>query len=228
MNQRSSRFALIPWYVLQNKNITHAEKLLVALINSLSIESGYAWPSNDYLAQAMVSDDRQIRRWLEHLEAIGIIQRKFVTGRDGQSQRLLSIRMDYELPGGGVNHPEGEGEFHPEGEGVNHPVKEKVNLTINNKIKDKEKEQLIFSEIWELYGKRGGKQPAYKNWLLLSRPEREEVIAHIPTYISHHLEADKAEFIPHMATYLSQRRWESALPYESKLSQSNPWKQIKW
>ena len=232
MEPRMNRFVMMPWHVLASKSITPSEKLLVAVINSLSIEQGYAWPSNEYLANVMGSDERQVRRWIEGLCEAGILIRKYVKRKDGSQQRILSVRMDSELPGGGEGeiHPGGRVENTREGEGENHPPYYSI-LSSSNTLNRKEKKQEAeaqFEELWVIYGKRGGKAPALKLYMRLSSEERALVNEHIPQYIEHHVAADKEDYIPHFSTYLNQKRWESALPYESKVQLSNPWSKVKW
>jgi len=232
MEPRMNRFVMMPWHVLASKSITPSEKLLVAVINSLSIEQGYAWPSNEYLANVMGSDERQIRRWIEGLCEAGILIRKYVKRKDGSQQRILSVRMDSELPGGGEGeiHPGGRVENTREGEGENHPPYYSI-LSSSNTLNRKEKKQEAearFEELWVIYGKRGGKAPAFKLYMRLSEDERALVNEHIPKYIEQHVAADKEDFIPHLSTYINQKRWESALPYEGKVQSSNPWSNVKW
>lgn len=226
-----NRFVMMPWSVLASKSVTPSEKLLVAVINSLSIEQGYAWPTNDYLAAVMGSDERQVRRWIEGLCEAGILIRKYVRRKDGSQQRILSVRMDSELPGGeGEIHPGGRVENTREGEGENHPPYYNI-LSSSNTSNTKYKKQEIearFNELWAIYGKRGGRQPALKAYVRLSESEQALVHEHVPQYIEHHVAAEKEDFVPHFSTYLNQKRWESALPYESKVQSSNPWSKVKW
>jgi hypothetical protein len=226
-----NRFVMMPWSVLASKSVTPSEKLLVAVINSLSIEQGYAWPTNDYLAAVMGSDERQVRRWIEGLCEAGILIRKYVRRKDGSQQRILSVRMDSELPGGeGEIHPGGRVENTREGEGENHPPYYNILSSSNtsNTKYNKQEMEARFNELWVIYGKRGGKQPALKAYFRLSESEQALVHEHVPQYIEHHVAAEKEDFVPHFSTYLNQKRWESALPYESKVQLSNPWSKVKW
>jgi hypothetical protein len=226
-----NRFVMMPWSVLASKSVTPSEKLLVAVINSLSIEQGYAWPTNDYLAAVMGSDERQVRRWIEGLCEAGILIRKYVRRKDGSQQRILSVRMDSELPGGeGEIHPGGRVENTREGEGEDHPPYYNILSSSNtsNTKYNKQEMEARFNELWVIYGKRGGKHPALKAYFRLSESEQALVHEHVPQYIEHHVAAEKEDFVPHFSTYLNQKRWESALPYESKVQSSNPWSKVKW
>ena len=62
-----SYYAVIPATVLFNENLKANEKLLYALITSLSNKEGYCYASNKYLGEKLKFDSTTISRWITNL-----------------------------------------------------------------------------------------------------------------------------------------------------------------
>lgn len=97
---------------------------------------------------------------------------------------------------------------------------------LNDKV-DNNEVQEQFEKVWVEYTKVGPKKVACDRFKKLSESNRLEIINHVPRYIQSHREAEKMDFIPHFATYLSQERWNDELPYKSKPIEEAP-KPIKY
>ena len=96
------------------------------------------------------------------------------------------------------------------------PSYQDCNSNKDNSIKIIDKNISMFETIWNLYQKKGVKQTAKKAFDKLRADEIEIIQTHIPKYIECHEKADKMDFIPHLSTYLNQKRWNDELPYSPK------------
>jgi hypothetical protein len=65
-----------------------------------------------------------------------------------------------------------------------------------------------FEKFWKTYKKPVGKARAYKIFMKLKREEIDQILATVSDFVLYNLEA---QFRPHPATYLNQRRWEDEL-----------------
>jgi hypothetical protein len=98
---------------------------------------------------------------------------------------------------------------------------------INDKVDTNEiKEQ--FEKVWIDYTKVGPKKLAFERFKKLTEVNRLHIINHVPRYIQSHRDAQKMDFIPHFATYITQQRWEDELPYKPKIAEPVPTKPIKY
>ena len=80
---------------------------------------------------------------------------------------------------------------------------------------EEQKEQdTPFETIWTLYGKVGNRKTSLEKWTKFKLDERKQIESHIPLYIKNHSDNDKLSFLPHLTTYLTQRRWLDELPYK--------------
>jgi hypothetical protein len=93
-------------------------------------------------------------------------------------------------------------------------VNEKVD---NNLIKEQ------FEQVWIAYTKVGPKKVAYERFKRLTETNRLHIINHVPNYIQSHRKAEKMDFIPHFATYISQERWNDELPYQQSVENKGSW-----
>lgn len=209
-------YAVITAEVLYDRNLTDTQKILYAVITNLSDEHGKCFPSNGYLADIMNSSEETIRRHLQALEGKRYIYRH-VTLIKGRRQRYLSL-----APVEQKKHPHNDKGTPPQSYGVPPTELRGIITKTNNK---KEYTPLVstnvdtntpFENIWNMYGKKVGKQPALRSWKRLSKTERLQVEQHLPKYIENHRSADKLKFLPHLSTYLNQKRYLESLPYEEQ------------
>jgi hypothetical protein len=61
-----------------------------------------------------------------------------------------------------------------------------------------------FVEVWEAYGKKVGRETAFRAWKRLTKDEKEQAKSHIPHFV---LGSSDLQFRPHLSTYLNQRRF---------------------
>ena len=67
MEKQFSTFSVIPTEIIINKEISSTEKLLYAVISSLTNEKGYCWASNQYLGDLIGISERHASRSINNL-----------------------------------------------------------------------------------------------------------------------------------------------------------------
>ena len=94
--EQQNYYAVIPSYILNAKDITSDEKLLYALISSLSNDKGFCYASNAYFAKRFGKSESSIKRWLSNLVSKNYVSSK-VNYKPGSKQvesRNLNICND--------------------------------------------------------------------------------------------------------------------------------------
>ena len=72
---------------------------------------------------------------------------------------------------------------------------------------------------------------AARGWSKIPHAIRPDVLNHIREYVRLHKDVEKMTFLPHLSTYLNQRRWESEMPYSREdmpKKKPNNWENIDW
>jgi len=218
-NQETTNyFILFPSYLLDHLN-PH-ECILMGVLISLAKKEGYAYPSNDMLARTLNTSDATIRRMLTKLESEGYIKRDIQRNANGEIIARHIHIMDSLLNGG---MPKNEPTLRPEMSiplcsNLSIPSAQKWaidNNTNNNINKDSINDiEAAFVLIWDRYHKRGNRKTSLAAFKRLNKNDMKAIWEHIPQYVDAHIRAGKLEFLPHLSTYINQRRWEDALPYQ--------------
>lgn len=211
-------YAVLTAQVLYDKRLNDKQKLLVCVIGNLQNMKGYCYATNAYLADCMNCDERTIRRNLETLESIGYISRRIGIGQE----RIIYVTDAPRTP---MSTPTDKNVLPPRTQMSALITKDnnKVEKSLSNTTKAVLDE--TFDKVWNMYGKKVGKQKAYNSFKRLSRTQIEQVVQHIPEYVKNHYEANKSDFLPHLATYLNQARYLEELPYINETNkQSDQWK----
>jgi hypothetical protein len=90
-----------------------------------------------------------------------------------------------------------------------------VSVSVNESVNVNDKEEYTpFETIWTLYGKVGNRKTSLEKWTKFKLEDRKQIESHIPLYIKNHSDNDKLSFLPHLTTYLTQKRWLDELPYK--------------
>ena len=109
-SEKQNYYAVIPSDILNANDLTSDEKLLYALITSLSNEKGYCYASNAYFAKRFNKSESTIKRWLSNLVSKNYVSSK-VNYKPGSKQvesRNLNIcnnRGPEMNPPGSKNEP---------------------------------------------------------------------------------------------------------------------------
>lgn len=214
-------YAVISANVLYDRKLSDTQKILYAVITNLCDEKGMCYPSNGYLADIMNTSEESIRRHLQALEAKRYVYRHTKTEK-GRRQRYLTLRplgrvTELKAPHRVVDTP-------PQNCGVPPTELRGIITKTNNKeeypplVSTNVDTNTPFEKLWDMYGKKVGKQPALRSWKRLSKTDKIQVEEHLPKYVENHRSADKLKFLPHLSTYLNQKRYLESLPYEESKS----------
>lgn len=101
MNQErtGSNFYALPAEVLNDKSLSHAEKIAYAIIFGLSDDQGKSWPSNQWLQEKLDVDERQVQNILSNLEKNGYIQREIIRCENNKfkTYRVIYVQSSFKL-----------------------------------------------------------------------------------------------------------------------------------
>ena len=98
--EQQNYYAVIPSYILNAKDITEGQKLLYALISSLSNDKGFCYASNAYFAKRFGKTPRSIQLWINTLTAKGYISSKlnYKKGSKQVESRHIRIAKNFTTP----------------------------------------------------------------------------------------------------------------------------------
>lgn len=221
---KPSYWAVLPAAVRYDPKLPASAKLLYAEISALTEARGYCYASNEYFLALYGMAERTLQRHLKALEENGYI--RILDGSGGKARRRIYA---------GVNPLAGNPD---KNDGVT-PTKmtgpPDKNVTQNKKEIRKEInppkapqgaasvpiwKPERFAGLWTYYPRHTSKQAAAKAWDKL-KPS-DELIADIGRALRRQKAWDEWQRgigIPHLATYLNQRRWEDDLedPHRSSV-----------
>lgn len=205
--EKPNYFITFPSYLL--KELTSQECVLCGLLTSLSKTEGYAYPSNKMLADTMSCSIETIQRLLLKLEGEGYIKRETNLGYGRKiwvTSKMIGGNLKSEVPPpvrNDVPPPQKLGTY--------------INTNTNNLNSNRNKNMYTeeFNDVWNDYLKVGNKVTSFSVWSKMTSTDKELVKAHVPIYIQRHKDTGNVSYIPHLTTYLRQRRWEDELPYAS-------------
>mgnify|MGYP000898517901 CR=1 FL=1 len=90
MEKQFSTFSVIPTEIIINKEISSTEKLLYAVISSLTNEKGYCWASNQYLGDLIGISERHASRSINKLLQEQLIE---VDIKDNSKRKITLVNI---------------------------------------------------------------------------------------------------------------------------------------
>lgn len=211
-------FVLFPTKFLQD--MAPRQAILMGVLIGMAKREGYAYPTNEYLADLLQVTRDTIQRDLAFLESRSYVSREIIYRNKAVYMRKIYPLVAVDTP------PHRTAEATPTAEvtvappqGSNHIKK---NITISNSI-DNKRAQLdaLFEKVWEVYGKVGNKKTAHAKFVKLPNKDLQEILHHLPRYVENHRESGKLQFLPHLTTYLNQARYRDDMPYKKANSIEN-------
>lgn len=221
--------------VMETPGLTDGERLLLAVIWTLSADKGYCWAKVQTLAQLTGTNARQVQRRKAALEKAGCIR---VDHEAGKPDKLVPLQV-------GPTQPltecvtltdcdrVTESDTLPPTESVTQPPTECDTHTLKQKYKQKEKqkgagvqcqkpkkqEEDSFTRFYQAYPRHAGKAAAQKAWDKL-RPD-EALLSQMLAALEWQRASpgwtkDGGQYIPYPATWLNQRRWEDERPDQAQ------------
>lgn len=139
-NFENSSYAIIPATVLYNKDLKSNQKLLYAIISSLSSKEGYCYATNRYLAEKLGVEPNTVSCWITNLKRKEFIKVELIRNEKNQiKQRKIYINdapyKDYKVYPYNIKNVEGI------------LKKSKGNNNINNNILSSGNRDKMFSYI---------------------------------------------------------------------------------
>lgn len=97
--QKGSNFYMLTAQILNDKNLNHAEKLTMAILNGLAHEDGTCYPSNEWLQEKLGIGENGIRIILQNLEKNNYIKREIIScvKNPFKKYRIIHINTDFKL-----------------------------------------------------------------------------------------------------------------------------------
>ena len=202
--------------VLYNPELPDFTKLLYAVISSLTEQTGYCWASNERLARDFRKTTRTIQRSLRELQEAGYI--RIEDGDGGPGRRKIYAGLSPMAGNHDKNVTVTMTKMSPDHDkNVTHNKKENKKETVPPKapqgaasVPNWKPER--FAGLWDYYPRHTSKQAAVKAWDKL-KPS-DELIAQMGRALRRQKAWDEWQRgigIPHLSTYLNQRRWEDEL-----------------
>ena len=222
---KPSYFAILTADVRYDKTLKPLARLLYAEITALCNKEGYCWAGNQYFADLYEVDKNTVSGWIGQLKTRGYItvQLEYKEGTKQILHRYIRIN------GEGI-HKIIDTSLQKDGYPINEIIE--VNKTINNTFNNTVNNKDYFSQFWDFYPRKAGKESARKAWEKLQ--PNEELMTLIANNIQERIDKgewrkDNKSYILHASTFLNQKRWEDeVLEKQHEKSKSTDTAGSKW
>jgi len=223
--EKPSYFAILTADVRYDKTLKPLARLLYAEITALCNKEGYCWAGNQYFADLYEVDKNTVSGWIGQLKTRGYItvQLEYKEGTKQILHRYIRIN------GEGI-HKIIDTSLQKDGYPINEIIE--VNKTINNTFNNTVNNKDYFSQFWDFYPRKAGKESARKAWEKLQ--PNEELMTLIANNIQERIDKgewrkDNKSYILHASTFLNQKRWEDeVLEKQHEKSKSTDTAGSKW
>jgi hypothetical protein len=223
--EKPSYFAILIADVRYDKTLKPLARLLYAEITALCNKEGYCWAGNQYFADLYEVDKNTVSGWIGQLKTRGYItvQLEYKEGTKQILNRYIRIN------GEGI-HKIIDTSLQKDSYPINEIIE--VNKTINNTFNNTVNNKDYFSQFWDFYPRKAGKEAARKAWEKLQ--PNEELMTLIANNIKERIDKgewrkDNKSYILHASTFLNQKRWEDeVLEKQHEKSKSTDTAGSKW
>jgi len=223
--EKPSYFAILTADVRYDKTLKPLARLLYAEITALCNKEGYCWAGNQYFADLYEVDKNTVSGWIGQLKTRGYItvQLEYKEGTKQILNRYIRIN------GEGI-HKIIDTSLQKDSYPINEIIE--VNKTINNTFNNTVNNKDYFSQFWDFYPRKAGKEAARKAWEKLQ--PNEELMTLIANNIQERIDKgewrkDNKSYILHASTFLNQKRWEDeVLEKQHEKSKSTDTAGSKW
>ena len=195
--------------MIKNKNVSDSDKLLMIVIQSLSVKEGFCFASNGALCELLGWNKRKLIRHLGNLIDGNYVNRSF-TDNNGRSLRKLTPSVKIDTPsqnchGGSVkNDMEGSVKSVTGGVSKVSPILEEVNrVEIIEEVNTQS--EMDFEVFWNLYNKKVDRAKSWAKWKRLKPKERNEILLSVQEYVQAN---NETQYRKNPLTYLNGRCWE--------------------
>lgn len=180
------------------------EKVVLLVLADYADEDGYCFPGQQTISRRASIPERTLRRLLDSLEQRGLLLRERRVGERGE-RRTDGYRLAASLAGGPTGQIEGS--YRPTVAGTKEPLVEPP--VVNTRAREADDG---FDAVWKAWPRKVKKVTAESAWKRLSRADRDAVLAAIPAHANGYRQHVEPQFVPHLSSWLNQRRWEEDPP----------------
>ena len=231
----AKRGKIVPDFIMNVPGLTLGSRVLYGTLCNSAGEKDHCWPSQAYLAKSINQSIRSVQNHLKELAKAGFIQ----VGKRPLRGNLYHILMHPAVgctetrghayaaaypttqatPATSASAPAKAGMKSP---GVGEKCAHRINIKERQEIPPypphaQEEAEAAFQRVWELWPVREARKAALRLWHQLwrsdDRPQPEAILASIKENLARNSRW-KRGFIPFLATWLKDRRWEDELPQE--------------
>lgn len=197
-------------WALTKKQLTPSQWIvLIKLADRHNPDHG-CFPSIDRIADDCNMSRSTVQRVLSHLESINLISREHRPAKHGGlTSNMYHLNLEDEFDW----KPQGQNEQTPRSTGdmgvvSNRPCKQVKNKQVNKfEIYDR-----YFDEIWGFYPKKVSKPAAKSAFYQACKRATPEHIVKALQEFADHVKGRDPQYIPHLATWLNQDRWNDVIP----------------
>ena len=170
----------LSWSIKQNCD-TPTTKLILVLLSNYCDENSSCYPSEKHLGKLVGVSDRTVRRSLKWLSDNSLIQIKLRTGTS--NRYYVSVDTDVLTP--------------------------RTPTTINTKEDTKDKYSVDFEKFWKIYPRKINKYATMQKFKIAIRSYDIDKLFRATTIFAQQVKNNNTEerFIPHGATWLTQKRY---------------------
>lgn len=199
----SNFYAVVPMWILANKELTPLEKLLCSVISGLSEQSGFCYATNEKLGDFLGISDGAAKK------ALGRLTNKKIVRNIGNKfdRKLILNFIENSLEAKGQNVPldETKGQIDTL-KGQNVPFSSIIYTNYNNSASELHETSSFFDEFWKIYPRKSNKSAAQKKFNRFSAKKQKEIIT-LTRYFANDMQGRSEEYIPMATTYLNQERY---------------------
>jgi len=184
----------LSWSIKQNCD-TPTTKLVLVLLSNYCDENSSCYPSEKHLGRLVGVSDRTIRRSLKWLSDNSFIT---IQAREGTSNRYY-VSVDTDV----------------------HPVR--TPTTFNTKEDTKDKYSVEFEKFWKIYPRNINKYATMQKFRIVIKGYNFDKLLKATMIFAQQCKNNNTEekFIPHGATWLSQKRYIDFENYKLKVNSLN-------
>lgn len=97
--EKGSNFYMLTAQILNDKNLNHAEKLTMAILNGLADEEGKCYPGNEWLSEKLDLKETAIKDILKNLEKFNYIKRETIScvNNPFKKYRIIYVCNNFKL-----------------------------------------------------------------------------------------------------------------------------------
>jgi hypothetical protein len=184
--------------------------VLLALADCENGQSQVCIPGQERIAQMSSMSVRSVRRMLTALEARGLIEREHRNRGNGRTSDSYVLNRAVRLAGGVEPTGQSGSPNRTTVAGIREPEEEPEDTPPTPSEPTASEKDDAFEGAWAAWPRKVGKEAARRKFMALSDADLATMI---PALVQHAnayrtFPDDERQFVPHLSTWLNQRRWQ--------------------